>query len=308
MTWSALVATRLLGPSRWSGEDPYDRPPGRETVLDRTMGVVLFTWQHPANRGHRLQSVVRVAKFQLLGRLARRRAVATVGTHSRLWADAGTYISARALYANPLDWNEMLVWQRELRQGSLFVDVGANVGLYTIWALDMGAEVLAIEPNRVSVKQLEENLSLNGYHAEIATVAVGEAPGTLTMTTGLDQQNHLVLSDGDRTEAELATETVEVVTLDDLVGERVVDGLKIDVEGAELLVLKGATRLLAERRIKLLQMEWNYLSEEMLGQDRTAVAALLDQAGYDLFRPDDHGELVPLDGAGYGPDVFARPR
>ena len=277
-------------------------------MLDRTVGVVLFTWRHPSNRGHRLKKVAEVVKFQLTGRLAHRRAIAPVGKRSRLWADAGTYISARALYANPLDWNEMLVWQRVLGKGSLFVDVGANVGLYTVWALDTGADVLAIEPNRRSLEQLEENLALNGYQAEIARLAVGEAPGTLTMTTELDQQNHLVLAGDNDGAASVATETVEVRTLDDVVGDRTVDGLKIDVEGAELLVLKGATRLLAERRIKLIQMEWNYLSESMLGQDRAPVAALLDAAGYDLFRPDENGELVPLDGVGYGPDVFAKPR
>ena len=301
----------MLSPSRWSGEDPGERPSGKHTIFDRTIGVVLFTWRHPANRAHRIQRVSRVARFQVLGRLTGRRAIAPVGTHSRLWADAGTYISARALYANPLDWNEMLVWQRVLHHGALFVDVGANVGLYTIWALDMGADVLAVEPNRRSVEQLEENLSLNGYHAEIAKVALGEAPGTLTMTTDLDQRNHLVLAaSGDKSDGAGSgtTETVEVQTLDDLIGDRVVDGLKIDVEGAELLVLKGATRLLAARRIKLIQMEWNYLSEEMLGQDRSAVAALLDAAGYDLFRPDHHGELVALDGLGFGADVFAKPR
>ena len=40
----------------------------------------------------------------------------------------------------------MLIWQQVLQSGDLFVDVGTNVGSYTIWAADLGAEVIALEP------------------------------------------------------------------------------------------------------------------------------------------------------------------
>ena len=263
--------------------------------------MVTFTWCHPANREQRVRAVLRVVSFQARGRLRGTRAIAPVGQRSRLWADSSVYISARAMYGNPLDWNEMQTWARVLGPGSLFVDVGANVGLYTIWALDRGADVLAIEPDRRSLQRLEENLALNGYHAEIAAVAVGETEGTMRMTEDLDQRNHLLLgTDGRGTE-------VPVRTLDALVGDRAVDGLKVDVEGAELLVLRGARRLLSERRIGLVQLEWNHHSLELLGQDRQPVRDLLAEHGYELLRPDERGELVPVEGAGFGPDLFARP-
>ena len=43
----------------------------------------------------------------------------------------------------------MLVWQQALRPGDLFVDVGANIGSYAIWAADLGADVIALEPQRI---------------------------------------------------------------------------------------------------------------------------------------------------------------
>ena len=272
--------------------------------FERVGTVVTFTWRHPANRGHRLRSTLSAIGFQFKGRVLGRRAQARVGSHSLIEADAHVYHSARAKYANPVDWNEMQAWKRALEPGSLFVDVGANVGLYTIWCIEAGAEVIAVEPSRTARERLTSNLELNDYSAEIVPAALGETEGTLQLTTELDNQNHLVLS-GNSDEA--ATEEVPVLTLDGLVGDRTVDGLKVDVEGAELLVLKGAERLLSERRIKLIQLEWNESSVALLGQDRAPLAELLSSYGYSLFRPDERGELVPVPDAGFGEDVFAQP-
>jgi hypothetical protein len=98
-----------------------------------------------------------------------------------------------------------------------------------------------------------------------------------------------------------------VLTLDGLIGDRTVDGLKADVEGAELLVLKGAERLLARQGIKLIQLEWNESSMALLQQDRRPIAELLSSYGYELFRPDERGDLVSVSDFGFGADVFAKP-
>ena len=272
--------------------------------FERVGTVVSFTWRHPANRGHRLRRTLSAIRFQVLGRLFGRRAHARVGNRSVIEADAHVYHSARAMYANPVDWNEMHAWKSALGPGSLFVDVGANVGLYTILGIEAGAEVIAVEPSRIARDRLASNLKLNGYSAEVVPAALGETDGTLRLTTQLDNQNHLLLSSDFQ---EVESEEVPVLTLDGLVGERSVDGLKVDVEGAELLVMKGAQRLLAEQRIKLIQLEWNESSMDLLKQDRTPLAELLSSHGYALFRADEQGELVPVSDFGFGADVFARP-
>jgi len=272
--------------------------------LERAGAVIGFTWRHPANREHRLRRTLSAVRFQFLGRVFGRRARAAVGARSVIEADAHVYHSARAMYANPVDWNEMLAWRRALEPGSLFVDVGANVGLYTIWCIEAGAEVIALEPSRIARERLVSNLRLNGYSAELVPAALGESEGTLRLTTELDNQNHLVLSpDSEQVESE----EVPVLTLDGLIGERTIDGLKVDVEGAEILVLRGAQRLLAERRIRLIQLEWNESSLMLLEQSRMPIAELLSSYGYELFRADETGHLVPLTDFGYGADIFAKP-
>ena len=145
---------------------------------------------------------------------------------------------------------------------------------------------------------------MNGYSARVVAAAAGAASGTMAITSELDQQNHLVVGTaavaGD-------SEMVAVETLDAIVGDRVVAGLKIDVEGAEALVLAGASRLLGDKRVRLMQLEWNEASVDLLGQDRQPLRRLLAGYGYELFRPDRHGDLVATDGSGFGADIFARP-
>ncbi len=83
--------------------------------------------------------------------------------------------------------------------------------------------------------------------------------------------------------------------------------MKVDVEGFEIDVLRGAARALAERRIGLIQIEWNQASLVAVGADRRPIAELLAGYGYRLFRPDAAGRLAPVSDLGFGADVFATP-
>jgi len=179
--------------------------------------------------------------------------------------------------------------------------VGAHAGVYTLWALDLGATVVAVEPIAALVDQLQANLALNNYRADVQRMALAAEPGTMTMSGPDLLRQHLSMGGGD------GGEVVEVSTLDTIVGDRPAAGVKIDVEGAERLVLEGASAALATRRIALLQLEWNDCSESLLGETREPVVALLRSHGYELCRPGADGVLRVTDGAGYGADLFARP-
>jgi hypothetical protein len=100
--------------------------------------------------------------------------------------------------------------------------------------------------------------------------------------------------------------SVPTTTLDDVIGERQIAGVKIDTEGCERIVLQGAQRALAEKRIRLLQIEWNITSKKVLGETREPLARMLQESGFKLVRPNARGELVrPVEDFRFGPDVFA---
>jgi FkbM family methyltransferase len=259
--------------------------------------VVRFVWEHPANSGHRVRAVLRATRYQAQARLLRRRGVARLGERSRLWVDLHRTAASKVLYANPPDLPEMLVWRRVLRPGGLFLDVGANVGTYTIWAAELGAEVIALEPAADTFRLLTENIALNGYQVIAIQAAAGDRCGTARFTQGLDAINSLA-PDG--------PVVTKLVTVDSLIGDRRVAGMKVDVEGFEFDVLRGASAALADRRIGLIQLEWNEMSARAVGTDRRPAAELLAGYGYRLYRAERTGRLEPAE-PGYGPDVFACP-
>lgn len=287
----------------------YGRDYARDTMASSRgpatlAGAVRYVWRHPANRGRRARALAQAASFQIRGRLLGRPTVVPIGERSRIRLVPGRGQAGLA-YANPPEVPEINAWRRALRPGDLFVDVGANVGAYTIWALERGCEVIAIEPDAWAVEQLRANLALNGYAADVRRAAVADVAGSVRVTTGLGVLNRIVLGD----EPGVATEAVQAVTLDDVLGARAAAGVKVDVEGAELLVLRGAERALSERRIALLQLEWVGSSEATVGESRAAVADLLARHGYELLTPDEDGTLRPPAHLGpQQPDLFARPR
>jgi FkbM family methyltransferase len=251
--------------------------------------VVKFVWEHPANEGRRSRAVLRAIGFQVRGRVLHRRTLAHLGEKSLMWADLHRTGASRIVYANPPDHPEML---------ALFVDVGSNVGSYAIWAAESGAEVIALEPAEDTFSLLRENVALNGYPISMIRAAAAAAPGTARFTSGQDCVNRL--------DPEGGTET-RVVTIDSIIGNRTAAGMKVDVEGFEIDVLRGCERALSEHRVRLIQLEWNSTSMQAVGTDRRPVADLLARHGYRLYRPGPDGSLAPLADLSFGPDVFACP-
>jgi FkbM family methyltransferase len=192
----------------------------------------------------------------------------------------------------------MLVWRKSLTHGDLFIDVGSNIGSYAVWAAELGAEVIALEPAADTFALLEENVALNGYAIETVRAAAGAAAGTARFSSGRDCVN--------RFDPHGSAET-SVVTIDSIVGSHLIAGMKVDVEGFEIEVLRGCEQALAEHRLRLLQLEWNPTSLAAVGTDRQPVAELLAKYGYSLYRAASDGSLEPLADLSFGADVFACP-
>jgi len=142
------------------------------------------------------------------------------------------------------DFNNMNFVRLMLADGGLFVDVGANIGSYTLFASEnANARVLSLEPNPSAFVKLSRNVSQNARSNVTAiNCAASAQPGLLRMTDkGSDPTNRVVPSG-----LEAGTIEVAVETLDGLCATRgfVPRLIKIDVEGHEAEVLKGASACL----------------------------------------------------------------
>ncbi len=126
------------------------------------------------------------------------------------------------------------------------IDVGAHVGNHVLYfAHVLGLRTVAFEPNPASYAHLVDNVRNNGLEAacSIRNAAVGAAPGQVRTVAASDSNSGMA-----RVEADPGG-SVAMVTLDDeVLAEPRIDLIKIDVEGWELDVLRGAEQVLAERR------------------------------------------------------------
>jgi FkbM family methyltransferase len=210
--------------------------------------------------------------------------------------------ASHTVYARLPDYREMTFWLTVLRPGDLFIDVGANIGSYTLLVAGKGCEVIAVEPADDARRLLEVNLALNGLSADVINCALGRAAGRGALRSDLGSSNYIVTDSGEPDAATLTE--VTLTTVDEVLGDRTAAAMKVDVEGFELDVMLGAARALAEQRIGIVQLEWNTMARERFGRTRADVAAVLQDAKYVLTRPDEQGRLrptIPHD----GPDVFA---
>jgi FkbM family methyltransferase len=164
-----------------------------------------------------------------------------------------------------------------LRPGGTFVDVGANLGLYTVAAgRAVGAEgrVVAVEPTPTTAEMLRQNVRLNGLWesgvVEVHECAAGAAPGRARLAVDRADSGHNSLYPEPGSTAEV---DVEVVRLDDLIPAGAeVDVVKIDVEGAELAVLRGMERIVAQNPGIVVFAE---LADEHLRRAGSSAAALI---------------------------------
>ncbi|MEI6035608.1 MAG: FkbM family methyltransferase [Verrucomicrobiae bacterium] len=153
-----------------------------------------------------------------------------------------------ALALGAYEKDEIAFFCAHFKPGMTFVDVGANVGLYTALAIRAGAgAVLAIEPHAEAFGFLRKTVAANvpACPVFLENAAAGREPGELALYSNPDNKGDNRLYPDPMLSG---CQMVKVETLDALCASRRVtsiDFLKIDVQGAEMLVLEGARSILS---------------------------------------------------------------
>lgn len=173
------------------------------------------------------------------------------------------------------------------RKGGVILDVGANIGFYTIessLAVGSKGRVISIEAAPRHLEALRSNIELNGMeNVTVIPLAVGDAPGsaTLSLPRG-DNLGMFTLGEVGSDEAY----SVEVDTIDSLLEKQDITSLdlvKMDIEGSEFRALRGA-RATFERFRPSLLIELNDPALRRCGTSSQAVRELLDGMGYEGWR------------------------
>lgn len=267
--------------------------------------LVTFVWNHPLNAGSRVAALGRVVRWQLASRLMAGPIAFPFVEGASLFATRGMTGATGNWYCGLHEVRDMAFVLHLLRADERFLDVGANVGSYTVLAAGAaGARVTAVEPIPKTFALLELNLALNGLADRVHACQCGlsEASGALRFTKDLGCVNH-VLAEGE----DLPAIEVPVRTLDDLVGSDVPVLIKIDVEGYERSVLLGASRTLADTRLLAVVMETNG-SGARYGISDAEVLSLMQGHGFSAYGYDPFDRRLVDASQVDGNTVFVRDR
>ena len=219
---------------------------GRYAVLSQV-------WNHPFNRGSRLKALRDYFLWNAVRySMDARHVLKLPGGLEIILGKKENYGSA--VYTHGLsDHGELLFLAHLLRPGDHFADIGANVGMYSVWvAGTTGANAISIEPVPPTFKALKQNIRLNdlAHLIEAHQVAAGAEAGVVRMTSDVGGLDHIV-------EGKSAGNTVDVpvTRIDDLLKGRGPYAMKIDVEGYELRALQGAVQTLQNPDVKAVVIE-----------------------------------------------------
>ncbi|WP_433610095.1 FkbM family methyltransferase [Dactylosporangium sp. CA-139114] len=193
----------------------------------------------------------------------------------------------------------------EIGPGQTFVDVGANIGYFTVLAAQRvggTGRVVAFEANPVTAGLLRDNLAVNWLTEHDVTVrgeAAFSSDTTITFNASAkwvgDSSIHVRPGNPHRDDR-ITTMEVPAVRLDDALRDAgPIDILKIDIEGGEYHAFLGMMGLIRGRRIRRIVFEWNAI---MLGEDRERFADLLatirDECGGRFFVLDAAARPAPV--------------
>lgn len=184
-----------------------------------------------------------------------------------------------------------------LSPGKVFIDAGANIGVYTVLAGKLVGEtgrVLSFEPGQESFATLAKNVELNQLkQVKLLRTALSDCEGKTRLYHVNNAPNSYSLgsdSDGDRSFEEVSVTTLDRVVKREQIEQ--VDLIKMDVEGAEKLVLQGSEQLL-HRMKPVVIFEVCPPAAQRLGLAPHDAWDLLQELGYQFFSIQSDGEMVP---------------
>lgn len=219
----------------------------------RQFKTLQWILRQPLNKGKALQTLRRWLYWHIGSRLV-------PGPVMVKYVDNITYLTSPGMtgatgniYAGLIEFEEMSFMMHFLNKSDLMVDVGANVGMFSLLAAGVsGAEVIAFEPVPTTFKILEDNVRLNRLEERICllNMGVGDSCGTIRLTDDSDQTNRVV-SNGEKCDGSVVS---KAVSLDVELG-RAPSFIKIDVEGYELAVLRGAAEIVKSPELKAMIVE-----------------------------------------------------
>lgn len=255
-----------------------------------------FFAAHPITRGAPFKAWGRWLLWQVRSRLQREVVVNWIEGQQLAVRREMTGATGN-IYTGLHEFDGMMLPLHFLRSEDLFLDVGANIGSFTVLASGVaGATTWAFEPDPHTVLALHRNIELNGLTNRVTVyqTVLGDDDGTVAFTRGQDTTNRV---------ATVADPNVQIVMqsrLDTIIGNYLPIMIKVDVEGHEDAFIRRAAQTIQKRSLKILELE-SYGEQSL---------AFLNSSGFERVFYDPRGRALvsaPIEGS-ISNDIFVRDR
>lgn len=219
------------------------------------INTLRYILNHPFNSDNKLESFLRFVKWQINCRLNPYPIIYNFTQNSKLIIWKGLRGATGNLYCGLMEYSDMGFLLHFLRPNDLFIDIGANIGSYTVLAsAEVKANSISIEPIPNTFANLINNISINKIEDRVnaLNIGIGGKSEVLNFSESYDCTNHVVGKD------QVDSIEVNVNTLDSILAQKHNPVLiKIDVEGFETEVLNGAESTLEKGSLKAIIIELN---------------------------------------------------
>ncbi|MEH6764531.1 MAG: FkbM family methyltransferase [Aequorivita antarctica] len=232
---------------------------------------------HPLTKEKPYGALWRYISFNLKNRLVQEQTVDWVGD-LKFYARKGDAGLVGNIYYGVYEFEESIFLLHFLQEGDVFLDVGANLGHYSLLLSGIKkCRSIAVEPVPATYNQLVRNIKLNKLEGliELHNLGVAEKAGRLNFSTDRNTMDRIV-ADTYKNSVQ-----VSVSTIDTIVNHNSPLALKIDVEGYEYFALQGAGQLLESPDMKVVIIELNGSGKKYGIEDEKVFQMLLNKG----FKP-----------------------
>ena len=183
----------------------------------------------------------------------------------------------------------------KIKNSNVCIDIGANIGITTIWMAKNSNKVYSFEPEQNNIKRFQDNLEANNIsNVTLIQKAVSDKKGKLELNI-LESHGHHSLGKV-TTSKIIGSQPVEVVTLNEFCNENnidIVDFLKVDVEGFEIEVFEGAKELFVNKLIRIVAFEISEVPLKSLNKSEQEIFKFFKSVNYEIQNLD--GSLFDIE-------------
>lgn len=215
--------------------------------------------RHPLTCKNQFAAWLRFVTWQIGTRFLQYPLIIPWVGHSKLIVERGMVGATGNLYFGLHEFEDMAFLLHFLRDDDLFIDIGANIGSYTILAAAVsGSSVVAFEPVPTTYERLLANIQVNSdLRVTALNEGLGARSGQLQFSSNLDAENHVIPIDSFSNANESII--VKVNTLDETAKGLMPRMIKIDVEGFETEVIRGGLNTFSSPSLLAVLIELNGL-------------------------------------------------